>query len=142
MPDMGLREELLEHEAEAWAAFAPRLRSGDGLAFGWTQAEVAGHLTFWMERCARMLEAVAVGPVEDDDFAVDIDAENDARRPGWAQTPPDGAVAAAEAARERVLAAWRALDEPSGSAASWFAGDTFEHYEEHTGGAAADEGGA
>ncbi|MEX0983753.1 MAG: maleylpyruvate isomerase N-terminal domain-containing protein [Actinomycetota bacterium] len=131
---MSIREELLDQEAEAWAAFEPRLRSGEGLAFGWTHAEVAGHLAYWMQRCALMLEAAAEGPIDDDAFAVDIDAENDARRPGWAATPVEEALAAAVEARERVLRAWAALDEPSGSAASWFEGDTFEHYDEHTGG--------
>jgi hypothetical protein len=131
---VSLRDELLAQEAEAWAAFEPVLRSGDGLAFAWSVSEVAGHLAFWMERCAAMLEAVAEGPVDDDDFAVDIDAENDERRPGWAGQPADEAVAAAVAARDRVLRAWSTLDDPSGSEASWFAGDTFEHYDEHMGG--------
>jgi hypothetical protein len=128
---VSLRDELRAQEAEAWAVFEPVLRSGDGLAFGWSVSEVAGHLTFWMERCAAMLEAVAAAPVDDDDFAVDIDAENDARRPSWAGRPADEAVAGAVAARDRVVRAWAALEDPSGSAASWFAGDTFEHYDEH-----------
>jgi hypothetical protein len=132
---MSMREELLAQEAESWAAFEPRLRSGEGLAFGWTQAEVAGHLAFWMERCARWLEETAAGTIDDGEFAVDIDAENDARRPEWAATPVDEAVTSAVAARERVLRAWSAIEDPSGSAAGWFAGDTFEHYDEHTGGA-------
>jgi Mycothiol maleylpyruvate isomerase N-terminal domain len=130
-----MREELSVREAEAWKDFEPRLRSGDGLAFGWTQAEVAGHLAFWMERCAEMLEASAAGPVEDGAFEIDIDAANDERRPAWSATPVDQAVEAAVDARARVLTAWSALDDPTGSEASWFAGDTFEHYDEHTGGA-------
>jgi hypothetical protein len=132
---MSMRDELLAQEATAWADFEPRLRSGEGLAFGWTQAEVGGHLAFWMERCAQMLEASAAGPVEDGAFEIDIDAENDARRPTWAALPPEEAVEAAVAARDRVIRAWSALDDPTGSEASWFTGDTFEHYDEHTGGA-------
>jgi len=132
---MSLHDELTAQEAASWAAFEPRLRTGEGLAPGWTPSEVAGHLAFWMERCARMLEASATGPVEDGDFEVDIDAENDARRAGWAAAPLDEALASAVAARQRLLTAWSALEDPSGSAASWFAGDTFEHYDEHTGGA-------
>ena len=130
-----MREEMLAQEAEAWADFEPRLRSGQGLAFGWTQAEVAGHLAFWMERCAQMLEASAEGQVEDGAFEVDIDHENDVRRAGWAALPADEAVEAAVTARERVIRAWSALKEPTGSEAGWFTGDTFEHYDEHTGGA-------
>jgi hypothetical protein len=126
-----LREELSAQEAEAWAAFEPRLRTGEGLADGWTPSEVAGHLAFWMDRCAAMLNAIAAGPVEDGAFAIDIDAENDARRASWAAVPADEAVASAVEARERVLKAWSAIDDPTGSAASWFAGDTFEHYDEH-----------
>jgi len=84
-----------------------------------------------MDRCAQMLEATAAGPVEDGAFEVDIDAENDARRAGWAATPPDEALAAMDAARERLVAAWSSIEDPDGTAAAWFAEDSFEHYDEH-----------
>ena len=131
---MSLRDELLAQEADAWATFEPMLRSGEDLAFGWSTSEVAGHLAFWQDRCARMLEAIAAGPIEDGAFTVDIDAENDARRPGWAATPVEEALAEAGVARERMLGAWSALQDPSGTAAAWFAEDSTEHYDEHTGG--------
>jgi mycothiol maleylpyruvate isomerase-like protein len=128
---VSLREELADREAREWSAFAQRVRADEGLAFGWSSSEVAGHLAFWMDRCAAMLEATAAGPVEDGAFEVDIDAENDARKRGWAATPPDEAIAAMEAARARLLAAWAAIDDPDGTAAAWFAEDSFEHYDEH-----------
>ena len=111
---------------------APALRAGP--AFGWTQAEVAGHLAFWMERCAQMLEASAEGQVEDGAFEVDIDQENDARRAGWRRCPPTRRSrrrSRPASARFRVVG----VQEPTGSEAGWFTGDTFEHYDEHTGGA-------
>ena len=131
---MNIREELLARDAEAWPALETAVRTGEGLAFGWTTSEVAGHMAFWMDRSARMLEAVAAGTMEDGIFAVDIDAENDARRPSWAATGPAEALAAMAAAHDRLCAAWSALPDPDGTAAAWFAEDSFEHYEEHTGG--------
>ena len=131
---MSIREELLHREDEAWRAFEPSVRTGEGLAFGWSTSEVAGHMAFWMDRAARMLEAVADGTMQVGAFAVDIDVENDARRPGWAAFGPDDAVAAMTAARERLRAAWSALPDPDGTSAAWFAEDSFEHYEEHMGG--------
>jgi hypothetical protein len=129
---MGRGDEYLAKEAAAWAAFEPRLRSGEGLAFDWSHAQTAGHLAFWLDRCASRLEAEVAGPVSRADWAIDIDAVNDEHLPIWDKTPVEESLAAVDAARARLLGAWTALgDGPSDAAAGWFKGDTYEHYDEH-----------
>ena len=130
---MSLREGYLEREEAAWARLQAALDQGRD-AFGWSGAAVAGHIAFWVSRAADALSSMADGTFDRDAFATDVDAENDRLLPTWNALPLDRARADLEAARRRARSAWSRLDEPDDTAAGWFAGDTFEHYDEHVGG--------
>lgn len=130
---MSLREGYLGREAEAWPRLQAALDEGRD-AFGWSPSAVAGHIAFWTSRAADALGAMADGTFDRGVFAVDVDTENDRLLPTWDAMPVERARADLEAARERVRAAWSRLGEdPDDTAAGWFAGDTFEHYDEHVG---------
>ncbi|MFN8233787.1 MAG: hypothetical protein U0V56_10065 [Actinomycetota bacterium] len=131
---MSVREGYLEREAAAWPRLQAALDAGRD-ALGWSGSAVAGHIAFWMSRAADALSSMADGTFDREAFATDVDAENDRLLPTWDAMPVERARADLEAARARVLAAWSRLDEPDDTAAGWFAGDTFEHYDEHVGGA-------
>ena len=123
-------DEYLAREATAWPALDEALVNDRG-SHGWSAAAVAAHVSFWMNRAVRGLEAIGAGTYRREDFAVDIDAENARHLPEWSTAPLNGARADLADARTRLLAAWSALGEPDDLAAQWFAGDTFDHYEEH-----------
>lgn len=131
---MGRREEYLERERTTWPPFDEALAAGRG-SFGWSAGAVAAHVTFWMTRAAEALEAIARGDYDPARFAIDVDAENDRRLPEWGTVSlEDGRRSLAEA-RDRLVRAWSAIEDPDDEAAGWFEGDTFEHYEEHLEGA-------
>jgi hypothetical protein len=131
---MSRHDDYLERESASWAGLEALIDAGRG-SFGWAPNAVAGHVAFWLDRAARALEAKAAGVFDPDDFRVDIDRENDERLPAWTAMPMSEALATLQRARDRIRAAWSAIPTPDNGAAAWFAGDTFEHYDEHVAGA-------
>jgi hypothetical protein len=131
---MSRHEDYLDREATSWAGLEELLDAGTG-SFGWPANAVAGHVAFWLDRAARALEGMAAGAFDPADFRVDIHRENERRLPEWGAMPMSDARAALTAARARIRSAWSSMPTPSGGAAAWFAGDTFEHYDEHVAGA-------
>jgi hypothetical protein len=130
---MTLRGEYLERESAAWRELQGALDEGRD-AFGWSTSAVAGHVAYWVDRAADAIESIGAGTYEPTAFATDVDAENDRLLPAWDAMPVGEARAALDTARGRLVAAWTALEDPTDEAAEWFAGDGFEHYEEHVGG--------
>jgi hypothetical protein len=137
---MDEREEHARREAELWAEFdaalsqVPEERLNDpGILGGaWTVKEMLHHVTGWMRECSAHLEAMAAGtfvaPEETDEIT-------DARNAAFAEEARTMEVvqvrAALDAAREDVLRRWAELPEIEEVAIEWFAGETYEHYEEH-----------
>jgi hypothetical protein len=127
-------EGYLDRESAAWAKLDELLDGGRG-SFGWPANAVAGHVAFWLDRAARALEAKAAGTFDPADFRIDVDRENERRLPAWTAMPMSDARSALTTARDRIRSAWSAIRTPDEGAAAWFAGDTFEHYDEHVSGA-------
>lgn len=137
---MDEREEHSQREAEIWAEFesalsrVPEDRMNDpGVLDGtWTIKEMLNHVTGWIRECNGHLEAIAAGTfVEPDESDEITDARNaafaeEARSMGLAEVR-----AALDAAREEVRRRWDELPEIDDAAIEWFAGETYEHYEEH-----------
>jgi hypothetical protein len=131
---MTRREDYLDRESASWTGLEGLLDAGRG-SFGWPANAVAGHVAFWLDRAARALEAIAAGVFDPADFDVDVDRENERRLPEWTAMQIVDARAALAAARDRIRSAWSAIPTPDNGSAAWFAGDTFEHYDEHVSGA-------
>jgi hypothetical protein len=124
------REALTAREAEAWAALLARLDVGN-VAYGWSVAATVAHIAFWTDRTASILEAIDHGDPSEIP-SVDVDEENARLMPSWESASIDGARADLERARARIVAAWIGMKRIDNGVASRFAGDSFEHYEEHT----------
>jgi hypothetical protein len=131
---MSRREEYLDREATSWAGLEALLDAGRG-SFGWPPNAVAGHVAFWLDRTAAALEAMGADVFDPATFRLDVDRENERRLPEWTSMTATDARAALRTARDRMRSAWGAMPEPDARAAAWFAGDTFEHYDEHVSGA-------
>jgi hypothetical protein len=127
---MTLRDDLLERERTAWAAFTASLDTGHDV-HGWSAGTIAAHVAFWADRAAPGFEAMQAGTYDPAAFAQDIDELNAEMLPRWQATSADEGRAALEAARSRLLAAF-SFGEPTEEQAAWFEGDSFEHYEDHT----------
>lgn len=134
------REQLLQKEADAWAAFlaaAERvpddLRSVPEVVPGWSVIDLAFHNGKWAELAGTHLEAMAAGTFVDEEQPEEVwQALNDeyaaeSKALSWEQ-----AVAAAEAARMKARTALESLAELDDAAAKWFTDETFDHYPEHT----------
>jgi hypothetical protein len=90
------------------------------------------HVTGWIRECIvyleRMREGTFVEPEDSDEW---INARN-ATFAGEARSMDIAAVRSElDAAREVILLRWRELPEIDEAAVEWFAGETYEHYEEH-----------
>ena len=134
------REQLLQKEADAWAAFLgaaervpAELRSIPEVVPGWSVIDLAFHNGKWAELAGTHLEQKAAGTFVDEDQPEEVwQAMND----GWAQESKaltwEQALAIAEAGRMKARTALQALPDVDDSAASAFSDETFGHYPEHT----------
>ena len=127
---MSRREELAAREAEAWAALLARLEAGH-VAYGWSVAATVGHIAFWTDRTASILELIDAGR-RSEIRPVAVDEENARLMPEWESTPIEEARAALEQARARIVSAWAGMKRIDRAVEGRFASDSFEHYEEHT----------
>jgi hypothetical protein len=130
------RAEATRREHETWEPFAAalaevpaHLRDRPVLRDGWSPTDVAWHVASWIDRQAGIFERIADGTWQPE--PLDIDAMNaglleQSRSISW-----DDATSKLESARERILAAWGALPSIDDDVLQRFAGDTYEHYEEH-----------
>jgi hypothetical protein len=128
---MSLRDEHLERERAAWTAFSTSLDAGHDI-HGWSAVTTAAHVAFWADRAARAFESMQAGTYDPAEFAQDIDDLNAEMLPRWEAVAPEDARVALDAARSRLVTAWSSFEEPTKAQAAWFAGDSHEHYEDHT----------
>jgi uncharacterized damage-inducible protein DinB len=133
------RREYAAKEAEGWATLGaaleaiPRERwTEEGVVPGWSVKHVLRHFTGWIERCASKLqetpeEAAAAEPLTDErmhEMNAGFAAEADGMH-------VDAAWSGLVDARERLLGVWSSVDQIDEAGYTRFAGETFEHYDEH-----------
>jgi hypothetical protein len=136
---MDARAEHVRREAEVWAEFEGALAripderlSDPGALPGWSVKEMLWHVAGWMreaaDHLARMREGTYAEPEDSDEIT-------DARNAAFAEQARAMDVAAVRSglddARELLLRRWSELPTADEVAVEWFAGETYEHYEEH-----------
>lgn len=133
---MTTHEELLEKEDESWTEFVDAFdsisedaRDVEGVVPGWSTKDLVWHCGYWVGFVADVLEKIGRGESVDDDQ--DWDALNalvieDGRAKSW-----DEIIVSSEQNRMRARGALQALPELTDEAVTEFAGETFEHYDEH-----------
>ena len=138
---MGIREDYLRKESESWAALraqiarlSPGQQELDGVVPGWSTKDLIWHCGYWardvIQHLPSLMDGTFVDPFEADDALGD--RMNDQIASEAKTMSLDEAWERAEAARAEVRAAWSALpEEPTATAAQWFAEESFIHYDEH-----------
>jgi hypothetical protein len=134
------RDELLQREGKAWSEFVAEvgrvpehLRSDEGVVPGWSVNDLVFHNGKWAGVAAEKLGAILTsGSAGGDDPDEVWRGKNDR----WAEESKslsyEEAMKAALADRERARDALSALPDVTDEAASWFAEETYDHYQEHT----------
>lgn len=133
------RDELLQREADAWAALldaAERVpgdrRADAGVVPDWSVVDLVYHCGKYAELTGGRLEAMASGTfVDDPQPEAAWQTMNDAWAAESKSLTWEQAVATAEACRMKARTALEALDRVGETAARWFVDETFEHYDEH-----------
>ncbi len=133
------RSELASREADAWSAFEaavqriPRDRwATEGVLPGWSVNDLLWHVAGWVDRCAEILERLRDGVHEGLEETTDeVEAMNEAFAAAARTMDGDAIWSGLAAARDLVRRRWDELPEVDADAIEWFAGETFEHYEEH-----------
>jgi hypothetical protein len=133
------RREYAAREAEGWATLGaaldaiPRERwTEQGVVPGWSVKHVLRHFAGWIERCSRKLretpeEAAAAEPLTDERMH-EMNAEFAAEAE---RMDVDAVWSGLLDARKRLLGVWADVAEIDEAGYERFAGETFEHYDEH-----------
>ena len=132
---MGVREDHLASEADAWARLldrytrlTPEQRTRAGVVPGWSAQDLIWHCAYWAGDVAPYLPALMDGSFVDP-FEAD---ETLGDRMNAQIAEESQAMERSLGARGFVIAAWSSLaDEPTPAAAHWFAEQSFVHYDEH-----------
>jgi Mycothiol maleylpyruvate isomerase N-terminal domain len=138
---MSRHDQLLDREETAWArlwAEVGRVPAGElarpGVVGDWSVQDLVWHCARWAAFCGEHLDLRRAGSFTDP-FAGESDEHWDRVNQDIAQESKAMAWADVEAgavsARDRVRTAIVALPEVDDVAESWFADETFVHYDEH-----------
>jgi hypothetical protein len=137
-----VRDEYLGKEQASWDTFLgvvgsvpTEKRSDPGVVPGWSVKDLVWHCAGWATFAGDHLEQIRDGTF--------VDPFADAPDSHWDEVSQqmidesrgmtfEDVVAGAEHARARVRAIWSALPAIDAEAGSWFADETFSHYDEHT----------
>jgi hypothetical protein len=131
------RDEMLAREQASWDAFVRAVealpeerRDIEGVVPGWSAKDLAWHNGYWAGYVADVLDAMLAGapglPDQDWDLLND-QVIVDGRQMSWEEIWTRSGTN-----RERAREALAKLPELSDAAVEEFAGETYEHYEEHT----------
>jgi hypothetical protein len=132
---------MLAREEEAWSALsrevdrlAPERRRTEGVVPGWSADDLVWHCAKWAEFAAERLAALDDGPFVDP-FDSEPDEHWDAESARFAEQSKSmdtGEIdAAAASIRQHVRGVWASLPDLGPEADTWFAEETFVHYDEH-----------
>ena len=133
------RQRLLDEEQGGWERLVAALSAVDPsrrdertvTPDGWSAKDSAFHVTWWLDECARALEAIGEGrPVPGDERSLDeLNAAHveRARTLDW-----EAVLGALVAGRGRMRAAFSVLPEVTADAWSWFEESGPMHYAKHT----------
>ena len=135
------QRELLDREAKAWTRMWEQVeripadeRQRPGVIGDWSVQDLVWHCAEWDRFCARHLDLMRAGPWTDP-FAHEPEAYWDRVNQEIADRSKTMAWADVEAgtasAREQVRTAIATFDTVGDVATEWFAGETFDHYDEH-----------
>ena len=134
------REQLLSREEEAWNGFMSQVSrvpadclEENGAVEGWSVKDLVWHCAYWARFCAETLEGLESADLADpfeghDDAywdAVNGQVAQEAKSMSWEQI-----TAEAPSIRERVRGVFASAP-LGGKPDTWFAEETFEHYDEH-----------
>ena len=134
------RDELLKREEEAWAGFVAEVgrvpehrRGDDGVVPGWSVNDLVFHNGRWAGVAAEKLAAIGSTGTAGEEDPDEVWQGKNALWAGqsWSRLYQE-AMARALEDRERAREALLALPDVTDEAASWFAEETFDHYQEHT----------
>lgn len=138
---MAAAQDLLAREEQAWDrmwATVERVpaadRSREGVVGDWSVQDMVWHCARWADFCAEHLEVMRGG-----DWSDPFDAEPDAYWDRMNQDIADASkamtwddvVTGASAGRQRVRTALTEMGDVDQVAETWFAEETFVHYDEH-----------
>ena len=131
------RDEMLAREQASWDAFVQAVgalpeerRDVEGVVPGWSAKDLAWHNGYWAGYVADVLESIAAtgtGLPDQDWDALNEQVIAEGRAMPWEEI-----WSRSDANRTRARAALERLPELSAEAVEEFAGETYEHYEEHT----------
>ena len=129
--------ELMTHEDHLWAELhelidsLPRDAVGRPGYFpeGWSAKDLVAHLGSWLAEAGASLEQIRFGTYRADE--IDIDGMNARFHEALADVSYADVLSQTHAARNRMLAAWGAVAEPSPDADHWVRKAGPEHYDEH-----------
>ena len=138
---MAERKDLLAREEEAWRrmwAAVERVPAGDrtreGVVGDWSVQDMVWHCARWADFCGEHLEIMRGGNWSDP-FEAESDAYWDQMNQDIADASKamawDDVTTGAAAGRERVRTALAELGEIDDVAGTWFAEETYVHYDEH-----------
>ena len=130
------KDELLQREDAAWSAFVDAFaavpdgdRATEGVVPGWSVHDLVWHCGYWAGYVCDVLERLQRGepaPEDQDWDAFNQNVLEVGRGMLW-----DQVIVRSEHNRERARTALLAMTELTDAAVEEFAGETFEHYEEH-----------
>jgi hypothetical protein len=129
--------ELLAAENEGWTELHDLIDSLTPLqaelpgyySEGWSVKDLLAHIGTWLAEAGVCLERIAAGTYRPEE--IDVDAMNRAFLEAMKDLPFRTVHAQAWAARNRMLGAWRTLEEPTPDAAFWIRKSGPEHCDQH-----------
>lgn len=127
------RDEMLKREDEAWRALTDAIesmpverRDEQGVVPGWSTHDILWHCAYWAADGGDSLERSNGGDRSESPAPPEADVVAQGRAMSWSE-----AMAKAEEARRRIRTALEACPDVDDWVIEAFAGETYEHYDEH-----------
>jgi hypothetical protein len=130
-------DKLMAEEDRAWAELhtlvnslpKDKVAAPGYFAEGWSAKDLLAHIGSWLALAGAALERIRFGTYLAEE--IDIDAMNERFYEAMKDVPFETVKAQGNAARNRMLQAWRTLPEESPEANAWIRKAGPDHYAEH-----------